>query len=139
MKSYISDNMGKTETNTSYLNDIARIPAGCTLVGNLTCEGDARIDGNIEGNLFSKNKVILGEKATFKGNIYASSIEISGKFDGKTYSEMLVLRSTAVYSGNCYSEKISIDMGALFNAESKMISKEEFAQHKDNFMEGSQK
>lgn len=118
--------MAKTEV-VSQVNDVTRIPFSASIKGELVSESDVRIDGSFDGVIFSKGKVIFGEKADFKGTVYAENVEIQGRIDGEVFvGNSFCLRSTSRFDGVCNVVKISIDSGAYFSAQCNMIAVDEY-------------
>jgi len=108
----------KAENATGTLNTIG---LGTTIVGNIISSGDLRIDGNIEGDLDSKARIVIGEKSVITGNLRAANAIIEGKVVGNVIvTEVLSLKSTALIEGDISMQKIVIENGAVFNGKSKM-------------------
>ncbi|MBL7838424.1 MAG: polymer-forming cytoskeletal protein [Bacteroidetes bacterium] len=112
----------KNEINqNSALNMIG---VGTIIQGDLSSDGDLRIDGKIEGKVLSKSKIAMGAGAEIKGDVHARSADISGKIDGDiTISETLFLRSSAKINGNIHTSKLVIESGAEFNGQCHMNSR----------------
>lgn len=116
--------MGKDEEilSSSQLNVIAN---GTTIKGDITTNGDIKIDGNLEGTIITKSKVIVGEKGVLKGTINASNIEIMGTVTGDmTATNAIILKSTAKITGNIRTNTIVIEQNAQFNGNCKMGKEE---------------
>lgn len=97
------------------------IGPGTKIVGNIETNGDIRIDGNIEGNIISKGKVVIGNNGVVKGEIVCSNAEVSGSVNGKmNVSELLSLKVTSKVNGDIKSGKLSIEPGALFSGTCSM-------------------
>ena len=97
------------------------IGTGTLLKGDITSDGDLRVDGKIHGNVISKSKIALGASAEIIGNTIARSADISGKIDGDVeIAETLFLRATAKINGNIKTAKIIIESGAVFNGNCYM-------------------
>ena len=85
------------------------IGPGTKIVGDLHTNGDIRIDGNIEGNVNSKGKVVIGNNGYVKGEIICTNAEVSGSLNGKvTASELLSLKASSKFNGEIKSGKLSI-------------------------------
>ena len=92
------------------------ISQGTIIVGDLTSEGDLRIDGIVEGNLRTKGKVVVGKSGFIKGTLNGTDAYFEGKFSGKlTLSNTLTLKSSAHIEGEVVLGKLSVEPGATFN------------------------
>lgn len=111
-------------SNANAMNIIGK---GTTITGDIDTSNDIRIDGKLEGNLYCKAKVILGNSAILEGNLSALHAEISGEVIGKVeVSEMLTLKNSSTIHGDINTGKLVIEAGAKFNGSCKMgaVSKE---------------
>ena len=67
------------------------------ITGDISASGNIRIEGQLEGLVESKTKIVVGDSALIKGNITAPEAEISGKIDGEVFcSGTLYLTKTAI-------------------------------------------
>ena len=97
------------------------IAKNSTFVGDITSDGDFRIDGILEGTLKTKGKVIIGVDSFIKGTIEATNAEIEGKFSGElSIANILTIKAAANISGDIVVGKLSIEPGATFNASCLM-------------------
>ena len=102
-------------------NNLNIIGNGTSISGDVTSNGDIRIDGSITGNLNTKAKLVLGAPGTILGEVHCKNSEISGKVEGKiTVEELLVLKSTARIYGDIITSRLSIEPGALFTGTCNM-------------------
>ena len=108
----------KLKPRTMERNVIAK---NSTFVGEITSDGDFRIDGILEGTLKTKGKVIIGVDGFIKGKIEATNAEIEGKFSGElSIANILTIKAAANISGDIVVGKLSIEPGATFNASCLM-------------------
>jgi len=97
------------------------IAKNSTFVGEITSDGDFRVDGILEGTLKTKGKVIIGVDGFIKGKIEATNAEIEGKFSGElSIANILTIKAAANISGDIVVGKLSIEPGATFNASCLM-------------------
>ncbi len=97
------------------------IGRGTEITGDITSDGDFRIDGKVEGNVKTSGRLIIGKEGVILGTITCANADIEGKISGKlTCSETLTLKATAVIDGEVYIEKLSVEPGATFNASCSM-------------------
>lgn len=111
------------------VNNVSRISQGAAIRGDLSSSTDIRVDGQVDGTLFSEGKVVVGETARLSGKLFATNIDFWGKMDGDIFvKDTLSLKSSAVVNGNIHVRKIQVEMGAQINGSFKMISEQEYEQ-----------
>ncbi|MBR9999027.1 MAG: polymer-forming cytoskeletal protein [Cyclobacteriaceae bacterium] len=117
------------------------IGKGTTVEGNLESFGNIRVEGRIIGSIKSKSKVALGQSSFVEGDILAQNAEISGEVDGRVeISELLILKATAVISGDIITNKFIVESGATFNGSCKMgVSNVEIKIGENGQQKGQQK
>lgn len=102
-------------------NNLNIVGNGTSLTGDITSNGDIRIDGSLQGNLTTKAKLVLGNTGKVYGEVLCKNSEISGNLEGKiTVEELLVLKSTAKISGDIITSRLSIEPGAIFTGTCNM-------------------
>lgn len=98
---------------------------GTEVDGNITANGDIRVDGLIKGNLTTSSKCILGAQGKITGNITAKNCDISGLVLGDLMvSEVLLLKNTAEVRGNIRTDKFVVESGGKFNGKCEMGTNE---------------
>jgi len=89
--------------------------------GDIEATGNIRIEGAVEGVVKSKSKIVIGESAYIKGNLFSTEAEISGKIEGQvTCTEILYLKKSALVSGDIITKKLVVENGATFNGKCQM-------------------
>ena len=85
------------------------VGAGTRVSGDLNIAGLVRVDGDIDGNLETTGRVIIGEKARIRGNVTAKAAVIGGIIEGDVYApdEIQILATSSVY-GDVITKKISV-------------------------------
>ena len=73
--------MAKEIINTGLTHNV--IASGTKIIGTITADNDIRIDGNIEGDLICKGKIVVGTNGIINGNITCNNAEIMGNINGK--------------------------------------------------------
>jgi cytoskeletal protein CcmA (bactofilin family) len=97
------------------------IGAGTTLKGDISSNGDLRIDGTVIGNIKSAAKIIVGSSGVVEGDISGNQADIVGKVDGNINAkELLQLRGECAVTGNLYAGKLQIEPTATFNGQCHM-------------------
>jgi len=97
------------------------IGAGTTIKGDLTSNGDVRIDGTLIGNISGSAKVLIGQEGVVQGDIEGQQADIQGKVTGKLQiRELLNLRGEAIIRGNIHAGKLQIEPSVTFNGQCHM-------------------
>ncbi|MGZ0015636.1 bactofilin family protein [Yeosuana sp. AK3] len=92
------------------------VAQGTKINGDFNSEGDFRIDGQIEGNIKTTGKVVVGKSGYIKGSLQGTDAHFEGKFSGKlALSGTLTLKSTAHIEGEVVVGKLAVEPGATFN------------------------
>ncbi len=109
------------KTNDPDISLHNNIGSGTKITGNIETSESIRIDGEIEGNIVSKGRVVIGPSGKIKGEVECSNSEISGTLHGKiTVSELLSLKASSKLYGEIFTSKLSIEPGAIFTGKCDM-------------------
>jgi len=110
-----SDKKEKSQNNQGIGQN--RINEETKIKGNINSNGYFRIDGNIEGNVKTPSKVVLGKTGTITGTLSCKNADIEGKIKGiLNISGTLTLKATAHIEGEVVVGKLAVEPGAVFNA-----------------------
>ena len=100
------------------------IGANSAFKGNIETKGTLRVDGSMEGNV-NADWVVLGEKASIKGDITARGIIVGGKIEGNLRAKEIVeIKSKGQVFGDISSVKLTIIEGGIFEGRSSMTKEE---------------
>jgi cytoskeletal protein CcmA (bactofilin family) len=113
----------KSKSNSEKPTDMDRnvIAKNSVFKGDISSEGDFRIDGVLEGTLQTKGRVIIGKEGKITGNVEATNADVEGKFSGELkVTNILTIKSSAHISGDVFVGKLSVEPGAIFNATCAM-------------------
>jgi len=106
-------------------NSINIIGAGTKITGEISSNGDIRIDGFLKGNLTTQGKLVVGPTGTIIGDINCKNSDIEGKIEGKiNVSEILGLKATANVQGDIVTNKLAVEPGAIFTGSCNMSGSE---------------
>lgn len=109
------------ETNTISGTAYNALTNGSKIVGNIIADKDFRIDGEVQGDIQCKGKVIIGQTGLLKGTITCINAEILGSVQGDLIvQESLTLRSTANLTGRVKTKSLIIEPNAIFNGTCSM-------------------
>lgn len=108
------------EIDSSSINILG---AGTIVKGDITANGDFRIDGTLIGTINAKGKLVIGATGTVEGEIVCQNADFSGNVIAKVnVMEMLSLKSTSKLTGDISVNKLSIEPGAQFSGSCNMNS-----------------
>lgn len=114
-----SDALGETPAGGG---GTSLIGAGTSLKGDITSNGDLRIDGTLIGNINCTAKVVIGANGVVEGDISGQQADIMGKVSGTIkVKDLLQLKSSCVVDGNLHAAKLQIEPSASFNGQCHMI------------------
>ena len=111
----------KNSANSPALRSLSVLSCSAEVKGEINIDDDLRIDGNVDGNINSGGKVVIGPDGCVKGKITGKSIEVVGKILGDvTVSDIVILRASSYYEGQITARNIEIEAGASFYGNCKM-------------------
>ncbi len=106
------------EVNTQVINLIGK---GTVITGEIKSEGDIRIDGELNGNISSNGRVVIGDTGKVVGEITCKNCEVSGYVKGKVKIDQLItLKATSTVLGEISTDKLSIEPGSVFSGNCTM-------------------
>lgn len=117
----------KTQMPVVNVNEVSRISTGTVIKGEINSPNDIRIDGVFEGKIFSKGRVVVGEKAEIKGDIVCDNVDFWGKMTGSLFvRDTLTLKDTCSVNGDLHVQRLVVELGAHFDGTCKMLKEGEF-------------
>lgn len=113
---------GKVENNSP--DKLNRIVEQTSITGDVKSESNFRIDGNLEGTINIKGRLVVGPSGFIKGEVICENADIEGTIDGNVrVTEILTLKSSAKIEGNIETGKLAIEPGATFSGSCDMGGK----------------
>ena len=121
--------MNKKEPATARGEIKAFLGEGTDFKGILTFEGTVRVDGRLEGEIYTKDTLIVGESAVVGAEINVHTIVISGIVRGNVNAtgKIEVHRPGKLY-GNVKTPSLYIEEGVIF--EGNCVMTEDASQEK---------
>ncbi|MFT3680358.1 MAG: polymer-forming cytoskeletal protein [Ferruginibacter sp.] len=111
----------KQKPNDTPVGSTTIIGAGTVIRGNISSDGDIRIDGTLIGNLDAKAKVLIGTDGMVEGDIKGQDADILGKVTGQLrINELLQLRGRSNVTGEIFAGKLEVEPTATFNGNCHM-------------------
>ena len=100
----------ETETAKSIISSDMKIK------GKISAEGNLILLGSVVGDIKCHSLNVEGT-GSLKGNVEADVITVSGKCDGQILGDVVSVKSTGKISGEVFYENISIEEGAIVEAQ----------------------
>ena len=105
-----SDKKEKTSSSSSVIGTEMHIN------GNIKCQGNLVIKGQVKGNIVCEN-VSISSEGKLKGNIKSQQSVIGGNFEGNVFSESLAIESSANIKGNLHYNNLEAQPGANLDVQ----------------------
>ena len=114
-------NKPMAKENSSESPSVNLIGAGTVIEGDVSTNGDIRIDGSLTGSITVKGKLVIGLSGSIDGEAMCQNADVSGTIKGKiVVSELLTLKASAKLTGDIVTNKIAVEPGALFSGSCSM-------------------
>lgn len=109
------------ETTTNSGSAYNALTQGSVITGNIISDNDFRIDGEVQGDMQCKGKVIIGQTGLLKGKIVCVNAEIIGTVIGDIQvTDTITLRSTANFTGEIKTKILVVEPNAVLNGTCSM-------------------
>ncbi len=114
--------MFKKRSSSQSNGNTTLIAADCQITGSITINGNARIDGKIEGSVHATGDLIIGTSAILKADIEANTVSIAGEVRGNIKTtDLLELNATARLFGDICTRQFKVEQGAHFTGTSQLL------------------
>jgi cytoskeletal protein CcmA (bactofilin family) len=110
-------NMNQPVPGTDEISITTVLADDLHIAGTITFKGSLMIKGSLDGEIVSEGLLIVGPTAKVTTKNLVSHGEITGDV---TASEQVVLKGTAVQTGNITTRDIVVESGSLFNGSITM-------------------
>lgn len=118
--------MAETNRPTGLSADVgAYLGPGAKINGKLHFDGQATIDGEVEGEIAAQGHVIVGQQAVVKGKISAASILVQGKVMADIQADKrLEVQPPGSVVGDVTTQSLVIGDGAILEGHVSMKKSE---------------
>jgi cytoskeletal protein CcmA (bactofilin family) len=94
------------------------------LKGKMTSEGIFRLDGKVEGEIFHRGTLIVGETGMIQGKVETTTLILNGTLEGEvTTKERLEIHASGKLYGTIFTPILVVQDGGIFEGNSKMGTK----------------
>lgn len=101
---------------------VTTIAQGTKIEGVMFIECNLQIDGEFEGEIYSKASVVVGESANFKGKIITDHLICSGKVSGKIIVNDLDILNQGFIEGEISYSTVRIDQGGVLEGTTTRVA-----------------
>ena len=117
--------IGKAKGHPEVGEMVAFLGKGTDFKGTLHFEGTIRIDGRLEGEIVTKDTLIVGDGAEIVGDVNVGTLITSGKIQGNvTVSKLAHLMAPGNLTGDISAHSLKVDEGFCMNGRCEMGAKE---------------
>ena len=94
---------------------------GSEFEGKLTFEGQVRIDGKFNGQIVTKDVLVIGDGARVNAEIQAGTVIINGMVEGNVRATTIIeVHQPGRVKGNLETPALAMDRGVIFEGTCKM-------------------
>jgi len=99
------------------------IGAGSIMTGDLQCQGDLVVAGNVTGDCICRGSFTLADGASWDGRLQANNAVIAGQVQGSLMiAEKIEIRKSARIRGSVSARSIAVAQGALIEGDLAVTS-----------------
>lgn len=110
-----------SKTKPTEAQTMSLLSHGTKFNGNIEASAAMRIDGEVEGDIISTDKLVLGINAIINGSVEAAEVIIGGMIHGSVNArKTLLLQSTGKVEGDIRAREIEIEKGGFFKGACDM-------------------
>jgi cytoskeletal protein CcmA (bactofilin family) len=99
------------------------------LEGNLTTEGDVRIDGIFTGDVTARGHVAIGESGDLKGDLIGGVVRVAGLVRGDVVARKVAILKTGRVHGNLVVESLVTEEGGFIQGQIRMEEAVDLSEH----------
>ena len=92
------------------------ISSDMKIKGKISADGDLVLLGSVVGDI-KCHSLSVEDTGTLKGNVDADDVTVSGKCDGQVSGDIISIKSSGKITGEVFYENISIEEGAVVEAQ----------------------
>jgi cytoskeletal protein CcmA (bactofilin family) len=96
------------------------IGSGMSIVGNIECDGPAKVFGRIEGQLRASD-LLIGDGAQIEGSVIAEDVTVCGRVKGTIRAVHVKLQDGGTVEGDIFHRSLSINENSLFEGSSRRV------------------
>jgi cytoskeletal protein CcmA (bactofilin family) len=115
------DQSGKPQQGGGVAGANAFLGKGAKVVGKITLDGPAQIEGEVEGEIESRDTLTIGQGAKVKAMVKGTTVIVHGHVTGDiTAQSRLELHNPSRVEGNVTTASLVVHEGAVLNGQCTM-------------------
>ena len=96
------------------------IGSDMSIVGNIECNGPARVFGRIKGEVRASD-LLIGDGAQIEGSVIAQDVTVCGHVKGTIRAVRVKLQDSCAVEGDIFHRSLSIEENSLFEGSSRRV------------------
>ena len=96
------------------------IGSDMSIVGNIECNGPARVFGRIKGEVRASD-LLIGDSAQIEGSVIAQDVTVCGHVKGTIRAVRVKLQNGGAVEGDIFHKSLSIDENSQFEGSSRRV------------------
>jgi cytoskeletal protein CcmA (bactofilin family) len=96
------------------------IGSDMSVVGNIECNGPARVFGRIKGEVRASD-LVIGDGAQIEGSVIAQDVTVCGHVKGTIRAVRVKLQNGGAVEGDIFHKSLSIDANSQFEGSSRRV------------------
>lgn len=102
---------------------VSVLGGGMTVTGDVTGEGELRIEGRVEGSVKTNGRVIIEPSGQVEGGVEAGEVVASGKVSGKISAKSAIrLKKGCKVEADVQAPVVELEEGGVLNGRIEMKS-----------------
>jgi cytoskeletal protein CcmA (bactofilin family) len=96
------------------------ISSGLTIIGDLRCNGEIQVDGEVTGDIDCA-RLVIGEKARVRGEVLADQVIVRGEVQGRVRGGEVELAKSARVVGDILHRTLAMEAGAHLEGQVRKV------------------
>ena len=118
------DQSGKAQQMGGAAGASAFLGKGAKIVGKISLDGPAQIEGEVEGEIESRDTLTIGQSAKVKATVKGATVVVHGHVTGDIVAQTrLELHNPSRVDGNVTTASLVVHEGAVLNGQCTMGDK----------------
>lgn len=129
---WVEDRRSPSKSGPALPDEVAFVGKDVDFKGVITYSGTVRIDGSLEGEIYTEGGLLVGPEAVIKAKVSAGTVVCHGTITGDILAKnQIVLCAPAVVQGSLTTPVLSMEEGVVFNGTLEMKSQAKAEATKD--------